>query len=207
MDTCVFCGLEISSDHGVMHQKGLDSVLNISKSLDDGICDMLSARTVPIPIHVLCRKQYIKLSSIRSKRKRALVLPQEENVPKKRSQTPAINIQQDCWYCGDPVLDYCTSDQHISLSRRISSHQAETKELLESVITKAEERNDDWGEAQDSCAVSGWFSLLQKQFTIIHVKYVFMQENHSKHRDHISWSCLVGWDLGWWRVKCRFYSS
>ena len=69
METCDFGGLEITSDRGSMHMRGLDKVLEISKEIDDGLDAKLADKTLPIPIHVACRKKYIKPSTI-AKRKR-----------------------------------------------------------------------------------------------------------------------------------------
>ena len=49
-------------------------------------------------------------------------------------------------YCGEPVQEYSGQHQKTPVHRRTSIHQAETKELLESVAKKAYERNDHWGE-------------------------------------------------------------
>ena len=69
METCDFCGLEITSDRGSMHMRGLDKVLKISKEIDDGLGAKLADKTLPIPIQVACRNKYIKPSTI-AKRKR-----------------------------------------------------------------------------------------------------------------------------------------
>ncbi|KAL8570268.1 hypothetical protein ACOMHN_011290 [Nucella lapillus] len=148
METCLcdFCGLTITSDRGDMHQKGLDKVLDISTELDDGLKDKLSGRALPIPIHSACRKTYIKPSTI-TKRKRESESRDRGSIPKRRSQTPTIDIQRDCLYCGNPVQEYSGSQQRVPLFRRSNCHKAETKELLASVVQKADERNDEWGES------------------------------------------------------------
>lgn len=144
METCDFCGCAITSDRGELHQKGLGKVLAISNDLQDEIGTKLSKKTLPIPIHVACRKNYIKPSTIAKRKRKSL--PSKETLPKRRSQAPTVNIKHDCLYCGNPVQDYSGSDQRVPLFRRSNIHQAETKELLASVVSKADERNDKWGE-------------------------------------------------------------
>ena len=55
----------------------------------------------------------------------------------------AFDIRKDCLYCGKPVDKTTKLPKH----RRSQYSDAETKELLSSVTTKALERNDSWGKA------------------------------------------------------------
>ena len=128
-----------------MHTIDFNKVLEISREIGDGLGAKLADKILPTPIHVACRKKYIKCSAI-AKRERETESEEIETIPKRKSQIMSANIQYDCLYCGEPVHEYNGPHQRVPVHRRTSIHQAETKELLDSVTKKSEERNDDWGE-------------------------------------------------------------
>ena len=51
-----------------MHENGLANLLEISVELDNGLDSKLTQKSLPIPILVSCRKDYIKPSLIKRKR-------------------------------------------------------------------------------------------------------------------------------------------
>ena len=61
------------------------------------------------------------------------------------SSTPAFNIKEDCLYCAQKVTDYSVESKTLKY-RRKRSHDVMKRETLQSIIVKADDRSDEWGE-------------------------------------------------------------
>ena len=150
---CGICNDPIpDDDSGFLLKAGVDSIKLISKDLKDGIGDQLQSMTVPIAIHVSCRRKYTKPSTIRAKkRNRSANHDAENDDPISRSQLKKYNPYTDCCLCNTeiPYFKNCSKehpenyDNKIPVERR--EHCAETNELIATIMTKASERNDEWG--------------------------------------------------------------
>ena len=115
-------------------------VMLISASLDT---DELSL-SLPLKLHTTCRKDYTNQLRIKT-RKREIDNPRE-NIgsppPKLRSTESPFNIKENCLFCTKLLV----SSQKINISSHNTYSNVETIEFLKSLTTKAQERNDEWGE-------------------------------------------------------------
>ena len=149
MDTaplCDFCEKSILDDAGTLQKQGLNTVIEISKTIKDGLYLKLETRSLPIPIHVACRKKYTKPSTVSSRKRLQYLSSDTLTSPKRRSQSVEFDIQHNCLYCGSVLEDYSGSDQRIPKHMRRKICKAETKKLLHSIETTAVARHDDWSD-------------------------------------------------------------
>ena len=94
----------------------------------------------PIKVHISCRKNYVRPSSIqKEKRKNENIGDNtQENPAKLRSKNVNFNIKEDCPYCCKRII-YDKNNQ-----KQTASSSVETLEYLENVLKKADERGDEW---------------------------------------------------------------
>lgn len=155
MELCGICEQTIMSDHGAIHANGLQTILNISRDIGDGLADKLSEMSIPIAIHKQCRSRYTKPSSIKATKRK--MQEDLENIGfssrrVRRSEVPTYNPRTDCFYCTKtiPFFRNCTKEEPENYDHKYTrdvrnGHRAETKEVFCSALTKAKSRNDDWG--------------------------------------------------------------
>ena len=136
-DICDICDKAITSERSSISERGLPNIIKISADLKDGLDKKIAHKTCPIPVHLLCKKQYTMPSNIR-KRKQELSVSLETKIHR-RSQSSSFNIKDDCLYCGQLV----ETNTKLPTHRRGQSHKAATKEFFSSVAHKCRERNDD----------------------------------------------------------------
>ena len=106
MASCPLCEIPISGDRGKILEKGLKTLLVISKELDDGIADRLIHIPLPIPVYITCRRHYTKPSTVCSKRKwqDESQVSGEISQSIRRFQTQAFDIIANCLYCGRELI-------------------------------------------------------------------------------------------------------
>ena len=152
MERCGLCDEVISSGGGYLGEKGLETILKISRDIDDGLADKLLKKTIPIPIHSGCRNTYTKPSTVRAKRKRLDSQDQQSDRSVRRSQVPQFNFRTQCFYCPKVVacFENCSESTPDDLNSKLAHSRRDgqrvaTKELVASVLARAKERNDEWG--------------------------------------------------------------
>lgn len=151
-ETCTFCNKLIVSDRSTVTKKGLDTILKISADLQDGIDKRLVQEKVPIPAHKSCKTDYTRPSNIRKRKRMTMEVDDDDGEDTKhvrRSQVPALNIKTECIYCGK-YMDYAKHTKQ-PINQHDRMHEVETPELLSSIIAKALERGDAWGQAVFIC--------------------------------------------------------
>ncbi|KAG0712857.1 hypothetical protein GWK47_017480 [Chionoecetes opilio] len=146
------CGKQITSDRAEVHDKGLEGFLRASIEREDGLQSVFERKRsqLPVPVHGKCRREYIRPCSITSYKRKREEEPLDSDwgtsSSKLRSRTRVFNIKEDCLYCANPVIDY-NVETKIPRNRRVRAHDAMTKATLQSVIEKAGDRHDEWGDA------------------------------------------------------------
>ena len=107
----------------------------------DGLQKALES-TTPLRIHEACRKQYTRKSSILSVKRKSEYLETDDEAPNLRSSVPRVfDIKNDCLICSEP-LSY--DIKHPQRKRKAFSN-VETLEFHNSILQRAQERNDEWG--------------------------------------------------------------
>ena len=141
-EICIICLKSIDpKDSATLHEKGLKSLQESSKQRQDGLYLRLNSAETPQKVHVLCRKNYTRPSTIAKARRESEHLFDENIEPpaKRRSQTPVFDIKNDCLYCCKPT------EQDKNNYKTTTSSSVETLDYIKNVITKADERGDAWG--------------------------------------------------------------
>lgn len=157
MALCGICQQNIESDRGNIQSEGLKNLIDISNELCDGAAARLLQLPLPIPIHKTCRRNYTKPSIIASKKRKREESDDKDNEASRqvrRSEISHYNPYTDCFYCTETITFFrnCTKsnpenyDKKVRLEHR-DGHNIATKEIVKSTLTKAEERNDEWGNA------------------------------------------------------------
>ena len=144
------CGEPITSDRAIVHNKGLDGLIRANIDRDDGLQLVFEDKRseLPVPVYSECRREYIRVSNINAyKRQRKDELASTSDTPALmlRSNTTTFTIKEDCLYCAQKLIDYSVESK-IPKHRRKRSHDVMTRESLQSIITKADDRGDEWGE-------------------------------------------------------------
>ncbi|KAG0729638.1 hypothetical protein GWK47_029911 [Chionoecetes opilio] len=146
------CGKQITSDRAEVHDKGLEGLLRASIEREDGLQSVFERKRsqLPVPVHGKCRREYIRPCSITSYKRKREEEPLDSDwgtsSSKLRSRTRVFSIKEDCLYCAKTAIDY-NIETKIPRNRRTRAHDAMTKATLQSVIEKAGDRHDEWGDA------------------------------------------------------------
>ena len=120
-------------------------MLQASSQGDDGLDSQLLCKVPPFRIHITCRKDYTRISSIETyKRKRAQSACDntEGNAAPSRlwSSVLSFDIKYDCFYC----TNNAQSNSKLPKGRQNKSSDVATIEYLCNVLEKCDERNDAW---------------------------------------------------------------
>ena len=125
----------------IVGEKGRQTLVTSSLERNDGLHKTFESAT-PLRIHVQCRKQYTRRSSITSaKRKSECHQEEEDNAPELRSSTPIFDIKSDCFFCTEPV----TQNAKLAKHRKRAVSNVETLEFQTKILKLAKERQDKWG--------------------------------------------------------------
>ena len=153
-EVCGMCGGEIlEDDRASLLKNGADTIKRISEDLKDGMKEKIESMKYPIPIHKSCRLIYTRPSVIKTKKRQRDENEQtshDEHVY--RSQVKKYNPYTDCCLCNSiiPYFKNCSKENPENYNTKVPTdkrdHCVETKELAQTIIRKAKERNDAWGE-------------------------------------------------------------
>ena len=145
-DTCILCQEELSSSNQVtVGEKGHASLIQASSQRDDGLASQLLCKVPPFGIHITCRKDYTRVSSIETyKRKRAQSACDntEGNAgpSRLRSSVLSFDIKYDCFYC----TNNAQNNSKLPKGRQNKSSDVATIEYLCNVLERCDELNDAW---------------------------------------------------------------
>ena len=144
---CVICGEKLApTDRANVGSKGLATLMESSIERGDDLINIWQTKKAPFAVHMTCRKNYTRKSTVVSSCKRkGEEVPSCDPVPKStklRSRTPVFNIKEDCLYCSKAVL----IDQRTPTKRKSDYSEVATIEYLQKVTIQANQRKDDWGE-------------------------------------------------------------
>lgn len=157
MVLCGICQQYIESDRGNIHSEGLKNLIDISNEVCDGVATCLLQLPLPIPIHKICRRNYTKPSIIASKKRKREEPTGKDNEASRRvrrSEISHFNPYADCFYCTETITFFrnCTKSNPKNYDKKVrlehhDEHNIATKKIVKITLTKAEERNDAWGNA------------------------------------------------------------
>ena len=63
-DICDICDKAITSERSSISERGLPNIIKISTDLKDGLDKKIENKACPIPVHLLCKKQYTMPSNM-----------------------------------------------------------------------------------------------------------------------------------------------
>ena len=142
---CVICNEELLPNDEVskITTKGLKTLISSSLARNDGLVGKFESITLPLSLHTNCRKEYTRSSSIKSyqsKRDSSSATPAESKTL--RSAESQFDFKRDCLFCGEEA------DVSVKLPiKRRSLTEVETTEFRKSILERAAERNDKWGDS------------------------------------------------------------
>lgn len=180
------CGKLISSDSSLIHEKGLEGLIRASIERDDGLQHVFENKRseLPLPVHGNCRREYIRASNIKSykrQRKDELASTSDTPVSVLSSKTPTFRIKEDCLYCAQKLTDY-NVESKTPRNRRKRSHDAMTKESIQSIIMNADDRGDEWVETVKLC-ISNEYDLIAAEVKYHHDCQVLFYAGKSRPND------------------------
>ena len=124
----------------VTTEKGRNTLMTSSLERQDGLYDEIK-NTTPLRIHADCRKQYTRKSSIASAKRKSTCL-EENDAPLLRSGVSrTFDIKTDCLFCSESIMQ----DNKLSSNRKKAVSNVETLEFQASILKRAQERQDKWG--------------------------------------------------------------
>ena len=142
MALCRICEEKIESDHGRIQSAGLQSIIDISNEVDDGLAKIILEKPLPIPIHTKCRRTYTTPSTIAAKKRKREESNERDGANNircvRRSQVSQYNPYTDCLYCTKaiPFFQSCSKDNRDKYDYKLRTeyrggHCAETIEIPE----------------------------------------------------------------------------
>ena len=138
---CVICK-ESSPETVVVGNKGRQTLISSSLERGDGSHKSFQ-EAAELRIHVDCRKRYTRRSSIASAKRKSLCLEEDNELPQLWSSVAkTFDIKNACMFCSNSILqeskrEYC---------RRRAVSNVETLEFQTTILNRAKERCDKWGE-------------------------------------------------------------
>lgn len=143
--SCVICKQPILQDIQTVGEKGHSSLISASRVRRDNLHLDLEEANKPYSVHRDCFKDYSRKLSLGSlKRKHTLDQSEacdKDSVPVLRSKSRCFDIKTDCLYCTGVICKETKKPK----SRRRNSSCVETLSAIDSIVTCAKDRNDDWG--------------------------------------------------------------
>ena len=141
-DVCQLCSLSLQEgDTKCLTDKGKASLQAASLERGDGKHETMLT-IPPAKVHITCYKDYTRKTSISSfKRKVPSDKSEIGDTARLRSMSQEFDIKTHCLYCAK-IIDTSTRSPKI---RRREYSCVETIEYVKSLITRAKERNDEWG--------------------------------------------------------------
>ena len=124
--------------------KGRATLVAASLERKDGLHEDLQKAT-PLTLHTTCRKVYTRESSIKAEKRKSeeLAADDEDRQPELRSRTPVFDITTHCLFCSELL----PTGRRLTVKRQKLISNVETLEFKDSVIKRARDRTDMWGEA------------------------------------------------------------
>ena len=140
-DICQLCNLSLQEgDTKCITDKGKASLLAASLERGDGKHETMLT-IPPTKVHVTCYKNYTRRTSISSFKRTVPSDNAEIDNTRLRSMSQEFDIKTHCLYCAK-IIESSTRSPKI---RRREYSCVETIEYVKSLITRATERNDEWG--------------------------------------------------------------
>lgn len=123
-------------------EKGRRSLVEASLKRQDGLDELFQTED-PLQEHTSCRKAYTRETSIKAEKRKASEASTEEGVapPTLRSRTHVFDIFSYCLFCSENI----ETGSKLALKRRKLFNNVETIEFKDSVLKRAGEGCDEWG--------------------------------------------------------------
>ena len=145
--SCVICKESSPETIIVSTDKGWRTLVLSSLEWQDGLHNALES-TKPQRILEAFQKRYIHISSISSAKRIPECLEKDDEAPNLWSSVPRVfDIKIDCLICSEPVSYDIKHPQR----KRKSFSNVETLEFHNSILQRAQERNDEWGSEVITC--------------------------------------------------------
>ena len=127
--------------------KGLQTLLASSISRNDGLAQKMEIDS-PLILHTECRKQYTRPSSIQAAKRKDEFPPHASTATsgkrlKLRSSELEFDFKRECLFCTENVSD----NVKLAVDRRKSTSIVRTLEFRDTVVIRATEREDQWGDS------------------------------------------------------------
>ena len=150
METCIICKNKLGSNYATIGDKGRSKLVESSQAREDGLSTWFQTKD-PLKVHTACRKSYTRDSSIKAAANKKDEVPEEQE-PNLRSKIPVFDVKTHCLFCAELLQ----IDNRIPSERRKVFSNVETIEFKETVLKRASEREDNWGQsvAQRICLTS-----------------------------------------------------
>lgn len=145
-NVCLLCDEKLGEEGIVVVERGIPTLTAASKELKDGKHIYWDGKK-NIKVHTLCRKAYIRKDTIKAKKRKMeeVTAPGTSFSPvKKRLRTSTFNFKEKCIFC-DESCDP-EADKKLPKTRRRKIFEVRTLEFRDTLLEKAQERNDEWGE-------------------------------------------------------------
>ncbi|KAG0721768.1 hypothetical protein GWK47_045791 [Chionoecetes opilio] len=147
------CGKQITSDRAEVHDKGLEGSYEPALK-EKMVCSLYlrgrghncQSQSMVNVVANTFDHAVLLLTKGKGKKSHWTLIGARTSSSKLRSRTRVFNIKEDCLYCAKTVIDY-NVETKIPRNRRVRAHDAMTKATLQSVIEKAGDRHDEWGDA------------------------------------------------------------
>ena len=133
----------------LVKQKGLNTFRECSRKRNDGKSDKYLINRLSVTVHDACRKQYTnkKLIAVANRRGFDTVL-QDAPSSSRRSDVPEFDFKKCCFLCSAEITEeYLRHLKKSRLSSRDTIYDVRTLKMIENVLTRAQNRHDDWGRA------------------------------------------------------------
>ena len=143
MESCIICKELCIKDCVQVGPKGRTTLVAASHERHDGRHGLLQKQE-PLTLHIACSKAYTRESSIKSEKRKSeeSAADEEFKPPTLMSRTPSLDITTHCLFCSEVLL---TSSKLETKHRKLTSN-VETIEFKNSVLKRATEIGDKWGE-------------------------------------------------------------
>ena len=149
-EKCFICRNDIVSDACHLSEKGIEGLIKASIARKDGNDEFFKNKK-SIVLHVSCRKQYTRPQTIARDLKMDLSQQQSTascSTPSLRSAQTSFEFKRKCLLCAEIIDDaFYAKESKKPLHRRRHVYPVRTTKFDQSLVIRAKERNDEWGDA------------------------------------------------------------
>lgn len=148
-EKCIICEDNIISDRCEVNERGLKGLIKASNARKDGKSEFFAGKK-KVVLHASCRKMYTRPQTIARDIKVASSEQQpgtSRSDPCLRSTQSQFDFKTKCLFCSETIDDtFYSSQSKINLHRRRQVYPVRTTKFDESLLTRAKDRNDEWGD-------------------------------------------------------------